>query len=68
VEAVTPIEDPKIAQDLREILTLMLADNRQAWELQSDGRYLQRHPKPGEAEQSTQNILMAQALKSIGMI
>ncbi len=58
VEAVTPIEDPKISQTLQDILEIMLADNRQAWELQSDGSYLQRHPRKNEPERSSQNILM----------
>jgi len=58
VEAVTPIEDPKISQTLQDILEIMLADNRQAWELQSDGSYIQRHPRKNEPERSSQNILM----------
>ncbi|MBF2027182.1 MAG: polyphosphate kinase 1 [Oscillatoriales cyanobacterium C42_A2020_001] len=58
VEAVVPIEDPAIALDLQEILGIMLADNRQAWDLQSDGRYVQRHPTNDSPEQSSQKILM----------
>lgn len=58
VEAVTPIEDPTIGKDLQEILGIMLADNRQAWELQPDGRYVQRRPAAGANEQSSQKILM----------
>lgn len=58
VEAVTPIEEPAIAKDLQEILGIMLADNRQAWELQPDGHYIQRQPEPGTQEQSSQQILM----------
>ena len=65
VEAVVPIEDADIAANLQEILTLMLADNRQAWELQPDGRYLQRQPD-GKQEQSSQVILMAQSLQVSG--
>ncbi|MDZ7963323.1 MAG: polyphosphate kinase 1 [Aulosira sp. DedQUE10] len=58
VEAVTPIEDPKISQTLQDILEIMLADNRQAWELQSDGSYIQRQRRKNEPERSSQNILM----------
>ncbi|MGK7890231.1 MAG: polyphosphate kinase 1, partial [Leptolyngbyaceae cyanobacterium] len=47
VEAVTPIEDGAIAQQLYDMLTLMLHDNRQAWELRSDGRYKRRRPGKG---------------------
>ncbi|GAB4198618.1 MAG: polyphosphate kinase 1 [Coleofasciculaceae cyanobacterium] len=61
VEAVVPIEDPEIVKDLQEILAVMLADNRQAWELQPDGSYIQRHPSDGTKEQCAQKILMEMA-------
>ena len=61
VEAVAPIEEPNLAKDLQEILGIMLADNRQAWELQSDGSYVQRKPAKNEIPQSTHNILMEMA-------
>jgi polyphosphate kinase len=44
VEVITPIKDQEIAKDLQEILGIMLADNRHAWELQPDGNYIQRCP------------------------
>jgi polyphosphate kinase len=58
VEAVTPVEDPDCARELQEILKIVLEDNRQAWELQSDGTYVQRYPAKGEPERSAQVILM----------
>ena len=61
VEAVVPIEDPEIVKDLQEILAVMLADNRQAWELQPNGSYIQRHPSDGTKEQCAQKILMEMA-------
>lgn len=61
VEAVVPIEDPELVKDLQEILAIMMADNRQAWELQPDGSYIQRHPADGTNEQCAQNILMEMA-------
>ncbi|GAB4334174.1 MAG: polyphosphate kinase 1 [Leptolyngbyaceae cyanobacterium] len=61
VEAVTPIEDPKLVNELQEILQILLSDNRQAWDLQPDGRYIQRYPGPDEAERSAQQILMERA-------
>ncbi|MBD1882385.1 MULTISPECIES: polyphosphate kinase 1 [unclassified Coleofasciculus] len=61
VEAIAPIEDPEISKDLQEILGIMLADNRHAWDLQPDGRYIQRHPGDKEREQSAQKILMEMA-------
>jgi polyphosphate kinase len=65
VEAVTPIEDQIITKELEEILGIMLADNRQAWELQSDGSYIQRKPTENSLEQSTQITLMEMALASV---
>ncbi len=61
VEAVTPVEDPDLVKDLLEILDILLADNRHAWELQSDGQYIQRQPASGTVEQSAQARLMAMA-------
>jgi polyphosphate kinase len=58
VETVIPIEDPKISQTLQDILEIMLADNRQAWDLQSDGSYIQRRPRRNQPERSSQYILM----------
>ncbi|BBA78831.1 polyphosphate kinase [cyanobacterium endosymbiont of Rhopalodia gibberula] len=64
VEAITPIEDPSIMQELQEILGIMLADNRHAWELQSDGSYIQRHPGENCREQGAHEIFMKMALNS----
>ncbi len=61
VEAVVPVEDPVSAKDLQEILGIMLADNRQAWDLQADGSYVQRQPSGDGGEQSSQRILMEMA-------
>ena len=61
VEAVVPIDDPAIAKDLQEILGILLADNRQAWDLQADGHYIQRRPAVGIIEQSSQRTLMEMA-------
>lgn len=58
VEAVVPIEDPALAKDLQEILAIMLSDNRQAWDLQEDGRYVQRRPVAETPEQSSQRLFM----------
>jgi polyphosphate kinase len=61
VEAVVAIADPTIVQDLQEVLGIMLSDNRQAWELQSDGKYIQRRPESNQPEQSSQKIFMDNA-------
>jgi len=67
VEAMAPVECPALAKDLQEILGVMLADNRQAWELQPDGHYVQRHPSHRHAEQNAQKILMEMAVQSANL-
>ena len=67
VEAVTPIESPEIFKDLQEILGVMLADNRKAWELQPDGNFVQRKPKKDEEIRSTHDTFMEMALQSAGI-
>jgi polyphosphate kinase len=66
VEAVAPIEETQIAKELEEILGIMLSDNRQAWELQPDGSYIQRQPGDNDREQNSQQILMEMALRGTG--
>lgn len=67
VEVITPVKDPDIAKDLQEIMGIMLADNRQAWELQADGTYIQRRPYDDSPEANSQKILMNMALRSSGV-
>ncbi|MEM9771974.1 MAG: polyphosphate kinase 1 [Cyanobacteria bacterium P01_D01_bin.73] len=62
VEAVTPVEDAAAKQDLQEIMGVMLADTRNAWELQPDGQYLQRLPAPNAEPESSQEQLMKLAI------
>ncbi|MBE9207914.1 polyphosphate kinase 1 [Nostoc sp. LEGE 06077] len=66
VEVITPIKDQDIAKDLQEILGIMLADNRQAWELQADGSYTQRRPGDDCPEANSQISFMNMALRSTG--
>lgn len=42
VEAITPIEEARLQEQLEHLLQLSLADHRQAWDLGSDGRYHRR--------------------------
>ncbi len=67
VEAVTPIESPEMFRDLQEILGVMLADNRKAWELQSDGAFIQRKPQKDEEVRNTHDTFMEMALQSAGI-
>lgn len=47
VEAITPIESRPLRERLWEILQIMLQDQRQAWVMHADGKYVQRRPAPG---------------------
>ncbi|MCE9589989.1 MAG: polyphosphate kinase 1 [Planctomycetes bacterium] len=60
VECITPIFEPALQQRLQQILDVMLADQRQAWDLRPDGSYVQRTPDPARPEtaQGTQARLM----------
>jgi polyphosphate kinase len=57
VEAVTPVRDPKLRARCWKIRELMLADQRQAWDMQPDGSYVQRGPATG-GEAGCQMTLM----------
>jgi polyphosphate kinase len=48
VEAVAPVEAPRLRERLRSLLQTCLDDNRQAWELDSEGRYTQLVPEGEE--------------------
>lgn len=62
VEAVAPVEDPALRQELKEVLDIMLTDNRQAWEMAEDGTFTQRTPGANGDARSTHAILMEQAI------
>ena len=47
VEAATPVEDRASRERLWEILDICLQDQRQAWEMQSDGTYIRLQPPQG---------------------
>jgi len=60
VEVVTPVQNPELVKQLKQILEVVLADNRQAWELQPDGTYVQKRPKEGEPAMSSQQHFMSE--------
>ncbi|MEL6321140.1 MAG: polyphosphate kinase 1, partial [Cyanobacteria bacterium J06626_14] len=63
IEAVTPIEDPNLKSRLKDILQTMLADNRQSWDLQADGHYIQRNAAEGEDSVSAHSTFMETAIR-----
>ncbi len=60
VEAVTPVEDPNLRSRLERLLELYLKDNRGAWDMQSDGSFIQRQPEEGEDVRNSQLQLIKQ--------
>jgi polyphosphate kinase len=58
VEAVTPVEDRTIREQLRFNLHLLLSDNRKRWTMNPDGSTVQQRPGPDEPEVNTQSVLM----------
>ena len=58
VETVAPIEDPILHARIDSLLHVCLQDNRQAWMLQTDGTYVQRHPENGEPERGSHTLLL----------
>ena len=60
VEAVTPVEDPNLRGRLERLLELYLKDNRGAWDMQSDGSFIQRQPEEGEDVCNSQVQLIKQ--------
>ncbi len=58
VEVVTPVEMPKLREQLRIMLDAQVDDRRGAWEMQSDGNYVQRQPRSeAEREHSQEKLI-----------
>ncbi|HOB61367.1 MAG TPA: polyphosphate kinase 1 [Candidatus Competibacteraceae bacterium] len=58
VEVVAPVESPELQRDLRQILEAQFGDRRNAWDMQSDGSYIQRQPGPDDDPRGSQQILI----------
>jgi polyphosphate kinase len=61
VELIVPVEDPTLQGQLIANLHEALADNRLAWDLHPDGRYVLRWPGRAEEVRNFQQAMMAQA-------
>ena len=60
VEVLVPVEEPSLQMELRQLFDLHLADQQSAWDMQSDGSYIQRRPS-GEDIGGCQEQLMEAA-------
>jgi len=56
VELVAPVEDPRIRDQLLDVLDRSLADNTNAWVLNQDGTWNRRHPG-GEARNVQRELM-----------
>ena len=61
VEVLVPVDDSSPRSELRQILDLHLSDRRSAWDMQSDGTYIQRQPAAEEDMAGVQERLVAAA-------
>ena len=61
VEAVVPIDDKMNRERIWEILTVMLNDHRQAWDMDGSGRYTRRKVKNPKKELGTHAFFMHRA-------
>jgi polyphosphate kinase len=58
VEVLAPIEPKELRAELRKIIEVQLADRRSAWDMQSDGSYVQRNPKGRESRKNCQEAML----------
>ncbi len=63
VEVVTPVEDPKLRQELRLIIDVQLSSRKHAWEMQADGSYIERKDTTGKKSLSSQETFIQLAQK-----
>lgn len=61
VEVLVPIEHEALRRQLHAILEAQLNDQRGAWEMQSDGEYIQRQPQNNQSRLSSQEMFVAAA-------
>lgn len=59
VEVVVPVQDAALRRTIHDdVLQVLLSDNCQSWDLQSDGRYIRRAPKSDEQRINAQMLLL----------
>jgi polyphosphate kinase len=63
VEVVTPVIAESLREELRKMIDLQLADYRNGWEMQSDGRYVKRMPRSDDEEIGSQQRMMTDAIQ-----
>jgi polyphosphate kinase len=62
VEVVVPIEDARAQQEIARVFDTLMADNANAWDLDTDGRWRRARPGKGHRSRPAQTVLMRNAL------
>lgn len=65
VEILCPVELPELTKELRIVIDTQLNDQRSAWDMQSDGSYVQRHPSEEQVSEGSHRILIARTVKRL---
>lgn len=63
VETMIPVKKPELQREIRNLLQVQLDDQRNAWEMQTDGSYVQRTPTKGRKSKGSQQQLIEHAEK-----
>ena len=58
VETIAAVTEPTLIAEIEQILAVAENDNHSAWDLQSDGTYVRRRPKKGEAARPSQEAFV----------
>lgn len=67
VEVVAPVESDKLRKELRTFIDTQLADQRNAWDMQPDGSYVQRQPRNEEEQKGCQERMIDMAHQRVRM-
>jgi polyphosphate kinase len=62
VEVVVPIQDGRAQQEIVRAFDTLIADNADAWDLDSEGLWQRARPRKGDRSRPTQTVLMRNAL------
>ena len=58
METIMPVTDPELKQELEQTLQVYENDNCSAWDMQPDGKYVQRRPRQGEERRTAQEVFI----------
>ena len=64
VELVAPVEDPRLRDDLLDTLDRCLADDTNAWDLDSDGTWTRRSPQGPEPRSVQRELMLGHAARA----